>query len=532
MKTLVIGLDAATWDVVDDLLDRDKLPTIASLVKAGVAGPLDSTRPPMTPLAWTSAATGVNPGKHGIYDFLDQDQSTYRIRPTSFSDLSTPAIWDVFDDRDRSIGIVNFPLASPPPAVDSFFVAGIPAPDPDALAHPPALQDRLVNSGYRVQPETTHEDGAEAYFEEIAELITRRCDLALELLSEHDVELLWTVFMGIDWVQHYLWNAEIEGENAVERLYRHVDSTVGRLVDPVEEDWRVLLLSDHGAGEIRGKIHLNTLLEQWDHLAAAEETPGVRQRTVDLAKQTMYAVGSRLPDAIRQAVKRQVADETLVDVREAAGIGQLDMHRRIDWERTDAFSYGYMGRVFLNLEDRYPSGQVSNTDAETLRQALVERFESATRPETDERLFARAIPGEEAYTGPETDRAPDILLEPTDWAYMVYGDFETPWLHEPRERIADHHPTGLYVLAGDGVRDIDDRLPASIVDIAPTLLYMHDLPLIEGMDGEVLDVFIEQFRNARDKQFLSATALGQRTVAESGRETDDVKNRLEDLGYL
>jgi predicted AlkP superfamily phosphohydrolase/phosphomutase len=531
MQTLVIGLDAATWDVVDELLARGDLPTIASLIDTGVAGPLDSTRPPMTPLAWTAAATGVNPGTHGIYDFLDQDQTSYRIRPTAFSDLSAPAIWDVFNDDGRDIGVINFPLASPPPAVDSFFLAGIPALDPDALAHPPSLQDRLVESGYQVQPDATHEDGLERYYEEIVALTDRQCELTLDLRSEYDPELLWTVFMGIDWVQHYLWDERIDGEDAVERFYMHIDSVLGRLVDAVDDDCRVLLVSDHGAGPIRGEIHLNTLLEQWGYLAETETTPSLKRRVLDTVKETAYAAGRRLPGVLRQVLKRNVSDDTLGDVREAAGIGQLDMHRRIDWKRTEAFSYGYMGRVFLNRTDRYPSGTVPPGEVDALVAELIDRFESATHPDTGERLFERAIPGTEIYSGPETDRAPDIVLEPTNWAYMIYGDFESPWLHDPRERIADHQPTGLFVAAGPGICDAETRLPAEIVDIAPTLLAMHELPVLASMDGDVLDLFTDDFERDRATWTISPGDLDAADTRPD-QETDGVQERLEDLGYL
>ena len=69
MKTLILGLDGGTFKVIDPLIQQSKLPTLSYLIKKGCYGILKSTIHPITAPAWTSFMTGVNPGKHGIYDF-------------------------------------------------------------------------------------------------------------------------------------------------------------------------------------------------------------------------------------------------------------------------------------------------------------------------------------------------------------------------------------------------------------------------------------------------------------------------------
>ena len=69
-KSVAIGLDGAAWHLLDPLLTAGVMPRLAALNARGAWGSLKSTVPTYTPPAWTSAATGVNPGRHGIYGFI------------------------------------------------------------------------------------------------------------------------------------------------------------------------------------------------------------------------------------------------------------------------------------------------------------------------------------------------------------------------------------------------------------------------------------------------------------------------------
>ena len=74
-RTLIVGIDGATWDVIDPLMAAGRMPNLARLVKEGARAPLNSTTPPMTLPSWSSMLTGTNPGKHGIFDFVQRIQA-------------------------------------------------------------------------------------------------------------------------------------------------------------------------------------------------------------------------------------------------------------------------------------------------------------------------------------------------------------------------------------------------------------------------------------------------------------------------
>ena len=92
-KLIVVGLDAATFDVIDPLVEAGDLPNLAGLLDRGARGTLRSTTHPLTPLAWTTMVSGVNAGKHGIWDFSERDASGYGLRLVNGSHSRAPALW-------------------------------------------------------------------------------------------------------------------------------------------------------------------------------------------------------------------------------------------------------------------------------------------------------------------------------------------------------------------------------------------------------------------------------------------------------
>lgn len=106
-RTLIIGLDGATWDVIKPLAEEGGLPTFKKLMEEGVWSDLESTIPPITVPAWFSLSTGMNPGKIGLFDFINRKDNSYKLYPTSSHDFQGKAIWDYVSagDGDKKVGI-------------------------------------------------------------------------------------------------------------------------------------------------------------------------------------------------------------------------------------------------------------------------------------------------------------------------------------------------------------------------------------------------------------------------------------------
>ncbi len=94
-RVLIIGLDSAPWDLITQWVRGGKLPTIGSLMAEGAAGILRSTFPPISPAAWSSFATGMQPGKHGVYDHIHRRAGTYEYTPTNARVRDGKTLWQM-----------------------------------------------------------------------------------------------------------------------------------------------------------------------------------------------------------------------------------------------------------------------------------------------------------------------------------------------------------------------------------------------------------------------------------------------------
>jgi predicted AlkP superfamily phosphohydrolase/phosphomutase len=310
-------------------------------------------------------------------------------------------------------------------------------------------------------------------------------------------------------------------------VYARIDEFVGKLRSVVGDDVNVLLVSDHGAKRIDGEIHMNSLLEKWGYLNRTEQSAG---GPTELIKNSLlslgWKIGRTVPPDIKKMLKKLISEGTVDEMESAVGYGQQNMVKSIDWSVTDAFSYGYMGRVFLHDEEAYPFGTLSSAERDEMKDELTERLLALRHPETGDRLVEDVLTKEEVYDGPSVANAPDLLIVPTNWQYMIYGDFGDEWINSPSLRIADHDPEGVLITAGPDINS--GSVNANIADIAPTILSLHDLPILEGMDGRWLDELVsdsEPPTTAPDDVYLPEQSDG---VADSEMVTE----RLEDLGYL
>lgn len=525
-ETLVVGLDAACWERLDPLLEAGDLPNLEALLTDGVEGDLQSTSPPMTPPAWTSMVTGVNPAEHGVQDFLRMDPGTHEISPAGEIDLPVPAIWDVFGAADKRIAMLNFPMIYPPPAVDGWFVSGIPHAVHEGVAHPDAVQSELENGTYQITP-TADPSSPGEYLEALEAIVDARAELTLRTINDANADLVWSVFMAIDWVQHYLWDMEVDGADAVDEIHRHIDERIGDLLAAIDDDTDVIVVSDHGATPIDHEIHLDTLLDQMKFLEQAER--GSSASVSRTASKLALSVASRLPRPIKNALKRSVSSDRHERLQRAAGRGQFSLHDEINWEETSVFAYGYMGQLYVNRSDWYGHGTVEPDAYEAVRSDVVERFEGIDHPETGQPLIDAARTADEVY-GNRGPSIPDVLLEPVDWNAMMYGDFADEWLQPPTDRIADHEPAGIFIASGPSFEP--GKIELDAVDVGPMIMHLHGLAVPSSTTGIVHTsifasdgpVSTEVLREPMDD--LTAVSHDDRTTEK------EVEDRLEDLGYL
>src|SRR5512135_1292449 len=113
-RVIVIGWDGATWSLLDRLVADGKLPNLQRLAGRSVHSTMVSAHPPVTAPAWVSLATGVNPGRHGCFDFNKTDGELGKLRPLQAWDIAEKTFYEVLEERGRKVVLINLPVTYPP----------------------------------------------------------------------------------------------------------------------------------------------------------------------------------------------------------------------------------------------------------------------------------------------------------------------------------------------------------------------------------------------------------------------------------
>lgn len=141
-KVVIVGLDGVDPRRAKRLMDDGKLPNLKKMADTGHFSPLGSTCPPISPVAWSTFATGVNPGKHQIYDFLTRDFKTYlpllsstnitadRSGRSSATLLrKSKPFWSILGDNRVSCTSLRMPISFPPEPLKGRSLSAMCTPD-------------------------------------------------------------------------------------------------------------------------------------------------------------------------------------------------------------------------------------------------------------------------------------------------------------------------------------------------------------------------------------------------------------------
>ena len=125
-RFLVIGIDGGTFDLIRPWAEAGDLPNLARLMAEGVHGPLESTLPPVTAPAWSTFATGKNPGKHGVFDFILPMGGRYDL--VNATSIHAPTLWQIISEAGLKCGVMNVPVTYPPAPINGFVIGGMLSP--------------------------------------------------------------------------------------------------------------------------------------------------------------------------------------------------------------------------------------------------------------------------------------------------------------------------------------------------------------------------------------------------------------------
>jgi predicted AlkP superfamily phosphohydrolase/phosphomutase len=452
MKVLVIGLDCASPELVFDKF-QDSLPNLTRLRANGIYGNLKSCIPAITIPAWMVMMTGKSPGKLGLYGFRHRKGYSYTgMWLANSRKISQKAVWDILKQADKKSCLVSVPPSYPPFKVNGNLVSCFITPGRDSeYTYPPELKAEITNLvGEYIFDVDFRVEQRDNLLSQLYEMTRRRFEVIKHLLKNKEWDFFMFVEIGVDrahhafWKffdkEHHLYQLGNRYENAIPDYYRHLDGRIGELLSLVDDDTAVLVVSDHGAKRMKGAFCIN----EW------------------LVKRG-YLILRRKPTA-------------------KTGFENVD----VDWSKTKAWGWGgYYARIFLNVDGREPQGIIKPEEYEAERDKLIDELKNITGPD-GERWQTKVFKPDETYDEYNGDW-PDLMVYLDDLYWRAAGTMGHDSLYLPENDTgpdeAVHAENGMFIIY-NAQKDFGGiRMDADIVDIAPTILGLMEMPVPQDMKG-------------------------------------------------
>jgi predicted AlkP superfamily phosphohydrolase/phosphomutase len=412
-KLVILGIDALDPVLLEKW--QDELPNFHKIMTQGYFARLESTTPPDSIPAWVTIYTGMHPWHHGIIGSVDYLEIRGGAPALDTNLLIGKTFWDKASETGRRVCVVNPLLAYPVWPVNGIMVNGPVFVTGEVQAYPPEIleQYELPEMGGMVDFPGKRELGA---FIRRTEYVTRdQARFGLELLDREEWDLFFLQFLTLDRVMHFLWrytdptDPTFPGSNPLEHsikdFFKLFDSILGDFLDRLTPGQSLLIVSDHGHAMRPPKaVYVNEMLRRQGLLKTRESrVPGFNtvalvEKTKNLFLRLMqrldledltYRIAALIPKERRKSLKTSAYAVTRAD--------------SIAWVSDIGGGTSFSG-IEINralCEDK---------DYEPLRDRLISLLASFT-DERGDRIVKWAKRREDAFTGPNVGKYPDVVFE-------------------------------------------------------------------------------------------------------------------------
>lgn len=466
MKTALIGLDGATFDVIEPWIEEGYLPNMKKLIDGGISGRLKSTIPPVTMPAFPALYTGVKPENMGVLGWKELDIEENIIRRVSISKIKEKRLWRILSEYDKSSIWLNIPTTYPPQKLKGCMITGLTTPDINSkFTYPPDLKDEILSKipDYQIHPSFYYKkDNEDKYLEEVHNLLEKRFKLAKYLWKNKEWDTFIMLFRSPDNIFHFMW-PEGEKEEKVLKIHQQLDEYLGWFR---KQNVNLILYSDHGFSENENQLNSNYVLEKNGFLNIKKDNnkPKIKQRFLAWMK-------NKAREFVRKhdlmwLVKKYFSQDFIDKLPESASPSILDS---VDWENSKAVSMrdAKITKIYLKPE-------IDNKEEEISKLKTIFQ-EVAHELEIDIDFI-------------KTKEGPDLVVvcNEDNWNFSNSIDHKEV---VTKRKSCDHDHYGIFVANGPDFTEgkIND---AVLYDLAPTLLHMYEIPIPSNMDGKVLkDIF-------------------------------------------
>jgi predicted AlkP superfamily phosphohydrolase/phosphomutase len=539
-------------------IEQGHLPNLGRVLRSGAMSRLESTIPPITPCAWSSFMTGKNPGKHGLFDFIEPDGAGgFKFTNASFRDGET--LWGCLSRHGRRVGVVNVPMTYPPEPVNGFLISGLDTPhELSPYMYPVDVRQQLKEAGIRYRIDQQHlgnmrtNERRRQQLQSIFEAETARTEAFLHLSENRPSDFRMIVYGATDQVQHHFWHFMDETHDkhdadgakefryAIRDTYMHCDEQLGKLLDDCDDDTIVVVMSDHGFGPMTNvRLRMNQILRDAGLLTFDEsKAPGRMKQAV------AGWLDRLLRSTLSSDMKRTIAG---FFPKLRVWFENLD-EAKIDWQHTSAYvneAYRSSPAIWLNR-----LRGLSDVELRQLRDRIEAIMLSLVDPQAGGQVMSNCYRPHDLYHGPHTAKAPDLL--PSWWEDGFLLDQSAAGQPAPAsverstspleggvEFAASHRLDGVLMISGGPVRKEFEFEGARIIDVAPTVLYLMGAPIPDDMDGRVLiEALDDDFVAAHATEFEAADDVSGLEPVDGARtsftqdESELIAKRLQALGYI
>lgn len=512
---VIIGLDGADWVALRPLMDDGAMPALKAFVERGASARLDSVLPTNSMSAWTSFMTGVNPGRHGVYEFVRKTSTPFRTAVTNSSVVRFPALWQTLAAAGRSSCAIDMPPLYPPLPVDGcLMLGGIGARAAEGRAYtwPRELAGEVESAvgGFVADVPWTGKSGQEEQLvADLIALVENRVRVTEHMLDRHRVDLLCSVFVAPDRLQHVFWQDLTQhGPHyaLARRFYEAQDAALARLLDRIDlTKTDVLIVSDHGFRPLHKAFDVNAFLRSAGFLSWEGARPLLA---------SALRLASRVPP-VRSWIEGRFRER-----------GRMLPKRELS-PRSVAYS-DLADSVSVNIAGRETTGSVPAEEQFEVEQAVTAALLEFRDPESGNHVVGGFRRRDDYFSGPYLDEAPDLLIEFNEgYGYGRWGVVLAEWPHCQ----GVHSRNGIIAAAGPHFRRGEQAPPLSIMDVAPTVLSLLEVPVPAGTDGRVAESLLAAPVRVTAGEAPAAPARAE-PGAYSEEEEEQVRERLRGLGYL
>lgn len=555
-KVIVVGLDAATLNLIEQYAQAGNLPNFQRIMQTGAVGTLLSTPNMHSASSWTSIISGKNPGKHGLFVFNDRSFSTNEQVIYTGADRKCETIFGLLTKAGYKVGMVNVPMTYPAEKAEgSFMISGLDAPVFDERAFSSkALQKEVLDRfpDYSPTPpklaklmEANDLDGA---IDVWLKLIRTRTETAKYLMNKYRPDFFMVVYTATDWVQHYFWkyleprhpeyvaSEAARYQGTIQRFYQVMDGVLGELRELAGPQANMIIVSDHGMGHnTQGSFHVVDWLTSAGFMAMKPAEPQVLEQAApstgimqELSQSARQVAKSILPSGMRETIKGIMGEKN-------APIANKDrFYGRIIWPQTRAYSEPGRNVININLKGRNKFGIVEPADYDRVCDELITAIKDWRDEVTGLPVVKEIKKRAEMYQGPYKDHSSDMYVH---WNSDVILQLPTPEAIRKKKFWwnGTHRPHGVILCDGPDIQAATKPNDACVYDIVPTTLKLLGQTPPADMDGRPLTEILSSTVAPADHQidFNNLNGSGDAEGTDlSEDEERDVVEKLRGLGYL